>query len=43
MSEAPTKVGSRLRCQTCGTEVIVVKAPTGPIACCDAPMSEREG
>jgi hypothetical protein len=42
MSDAATKVGSRLRCPTCGTEVIVVKAPTTPISCCGQVLAERE-
>jgi desulfoferrodoxin-like iron-binding protein len=42
MSDAVTKVGSRLRCQTCGTEVIVVKASTAPLTCCGQPLVERE-
>jgi hypothetical protein len=39
---APT-TGQRLRCGVCGTEIIVVKAPTGPIACCGKTMEPREG
>jgi hypothetical protein len=42
MSDAATKVGSRLRCLTCGTEVIVVKAPTAPMSCCGQLLVERE-
>jgi ribosomal protein S27E len=42
MSDAATKVGSRLRCPSCGTEVIVVKAPTAPMSCCGQPLAERE-
>jgi desulfoferrodoxin-like iron-binding protein len=40
---AATKVGSRLRCARCGTEIIVVKAADGPVTCCGEPMAEREG
>jgi hypothetical protein len=42
MSDAATKVGTRLRCPTCGTEVIVVKAPTAPLSCCGQLLVERE-
>src|SRR2546421_481199 len=28
------QVGTRHRCGRCGTEVIVVKAPDGPVTCC---------
>jgi hypothetical protein len=28
------QVGTRHRCSVCGTEVIVVKAPDAPVACC---------
>jgi len=31
--ESP-QVGTRHRCPKCGTEVIVVKAPEGTVACC---------
>jgi desulfoferrodoxin-like iron-binding protein len=31
--------GTRLRCTSCGTEVVVVKPATGPLACCGRPMS----
>jgi hypothetical protein len=34
-------VGTRLRCSECGTEIIVVKAPTGPLSCCGAEMTTR--
>jgi hypothetical protein len=39
--DAPT-AGTRLRCATCGTEIVVVKAPTEPITCCGSPMGARE-
>jgi hypothetical protein len=39
--EAP-KVGERLRCAKCGTEIIVTKAPSAPIRCCGEPMVPRE-
>jgi hypothetical protein len=39
--EAP-KTGQRLRCATCGTEIVVVKAPTEPIVCCGATLTQRE-
>jgi len=39
-----TKVGTRLRCDHCGTEIIVVKTADGSApACCDQPMVTREG
>lgn len=31
--------GTRLRCATCGTEIVVVKPATGPLACCGRPMA----
>ncbi len=34
-------VGDRLRCENCGTEIILVKAPTGPMSCCGRPMAKR--
>jgi desulfoferrodoxin-like iron-binding protein len=40
---AATKVGTRLRCERCGTEIIVVKATDDDLACCGQPMVEREG
>jgi hypothetical protein len=40
---AATAVGARLRCEQCGTEIIVVKGTDEPVACCDAPMKPREG
>jgi ribosomal protein S27E len=32
------KVGSKVQCAKCGTEVVVVKAPKEPIKCCGEPM-----
>jgi ribosomal protein S27E len=40
---AATKVGVRLRCGRCGTEIIVVKAADSELQCCGEPMAEREG
>lgn len=40
---APTTVGTRLRCETCGTEIIVVKAAEGDVVCCAQPMTARAG
>jgi desulfoferrodoxin-like iron-binding protein len=40
---APTKVGTRLRCERCGTEIIVVKSTDDELTCCGQPMSAREG
>jgi hypothetical protein len=37
-----TGVGSRLRCEQCGTEIIVVKGTDGVVSCCDTPMAPRE-
>jgi len=34
--------GQRLRCASCGTEIIIVKAPEGPLSCCGQPMAGRE-
>jgi hypothetical protein len=38
----PTKVGTRLQCGTCGTEIIVVKATDAEVVCCGAPMKPKE-
>jgi hypothetical protein len=37
-----TAVGARLRCGTCGTEIIVVKGTDEEIACCGEPMSAKD-
>ena len=34
MTTGGPKVGSKIRCGKCGTEVVVVKAPATPIRCC---------
>jgi len=39
---SPVAVGARLQCAKCGTEIIVVKATDGDIACCGDPMAPRE-
>lgn len=36
--DAPVKVGTRYRCNGCGSEVVVVRAAAGPVTCCDRPM-----
>lgn len=40
---ASTKVGTRLRCERCGTEIIVVKGTESDLQCCSQPMVAREG
>jgi hypothetical protein len=30
--------GTRLRCSSCATEIVVVKPATGPLGCCGQPM-----
>jgi hypothetical protein len=37
-----TAVGARLRCGTCGTEIIVVKGTDEAVTCCNEPMTARE-
>lgn len=32
------KVGAKVTCATCGTTIVIVKAPTTPIECCGAPI-----
>ena len=32
------KVGGKVTCATCGTTVVIVKAPTSPITCCGTPI-----
>jgi hypothetical protein len=34
--------GQRLRCASCGTEIIIVKAPSAPLSCCGQPMGARD-
>ena len=41
MADLP-KAGARLKCEECGTEVVVVKAPTGPMSCCGKPLGGPE-
>jgi hypothetical protein len=36
------KAGAKLRCSTCGVEVVVVKPPTGELRCCGAPLAPPE-
>lgn len=38
-----TAVGARLRCTTCETEIIVVKASDGDVTCCGAAMVPKGG
>jgi hypothetical protein len=37
-SAAPA--GTRLRCASCGTEIVVVKPATGPLTCCSQPLTD---
>ena len=37
-SAAPA--GTRLRCASCGTEIVVVKPATGPLTCCSRPLTD---
>ena len=37
-SAAPA--GTRLRCSSCSTEIVVVKPATGPLTCCSRPMTD---
>ena len=39
----PTAAGTRLRCEQCETEIIVVKGTDGEVSCCGQPMATREG
>lgn len=34
----PVKTGTRLSCATCGTQIIVVKAPSALPRCCGASL-----
>jgi hypothetical protein len=36
-----TAVGARLRCASCGTEIIVVKGTDESVTCCGEPMAPR--
>jgi desulfoferrodoxin-like iron-binding protein len=33
------KAGTRLRCETCGSQIIVVKAGDAELACCGKPLA----
>jgi hypothetical protein len=37
-TEQPVRAGTRFRCEVCATEIIVVKAPAGPVSCCGREM-----
>ena len=39
MQVEPPRTGSRLVCATCGTEVVVVRAPGDMPSCCGAPLA----
>lgn len=34
-----TKAGTRLRCATCGSEIVVVKAQEAQLTCCGQPLA----
>jgi hypothetical protein len=36
-----TAAGTRLRCEQCETEIIVVKGTDGEVSCCQQPMANR--
>ncbi|MER7006769.1 hypothetical protein ABT297_27530 [Dactylosporangium sp. NPDC000555] len=36
---AQVRVGSRVRCERCGTEIVVVRPPAEQLICCAVPMS----
>ncbi|MFC0530485.1 hypothetical protein [Phytohabitans kaempferiae] len=37
--ETPVRVGSRVRCERCGTEIVVVRPPARALVCCEVAMS----
>lgn len=39
MGSQPVPAGGRVRCESCGTEAIVLKAEGTELACCDRPMT----
>ncbi|MER7007871.1 hypothetical protein ABT297_33175 [Dactylosporangium sp. NPDC000555] len=39
MSDTTVAVGTRLRCASCGSELVVVRPPAGVTRCCGAPMT----
>ena len=43
LPDMPTAAGSRLRCEQCETEIIVVKGTDEVVSCCGQPMAAREG
>lgn len=38
MAETEVRVGARLRCESCGTEVVVVRAGASAPTCCGEPL-----
>jgi hypothetical protein len=34
----PNQLGKRFQCETCGTEVLCIKAGDGEVGCCSVPM-----
>jgi hypothetical protein len=43
LPDMPTAAGSRLRCEKCETEIIVVKGTDAEVSCCGQPIAAREG
>lgn len=43
MTDPEIKLGSRLDCAACGTQVIVMKAPQAAISCCGTAMARPVG
>jgi hypothetical protein len=39
MSDTKVAVGTRLRCGSCGSELVVVRPPAAVTRCCGAPMT----
>lgn len=37
------KSGTRLRCETCGSEVLIVKPAEPELTCCGTPLSPMAG
>ncbi len=34
----PNKPGSRMKCETCGAEIVITKGGNGSVTCCSNPM-----
>ncbi|WP_152990387.1 hypothetical protein [Sphaerimonospora mesophila] len=40
MSDSP-RIGAKLSCRSCGSEIVVVKSSQSAFTCCDQPMVSK--